>query len=330
MPLRPFVLPDDLPVLIEVIPPSFQYPENEAWSIQADEAESMVDSFNGMRKIWPVVRVLQLAWPPPRDILRGFIWEEDGRAVGVTNVVRTGATDQWLIGNVSVLPAYRRRGIARKLVEASVEYARERGARQITLEVVDGNVPAVALYEVLGFERFSGECELERSPNGPAADVALPDGYAIMPVSLFAWRPAHELARRVVPDSVKTYRPVEPGRYKQPAVLRPFLPLLFRAMGAHPYAFDARRAADDMIVARASINTRTRKGGTNMIRVMLDPAHDDLAPALLAFLVREIEQRSPGRRIEMAVPHWQAAVIDAALDAGFTRRMDAISMGMVL
>lgn len=330
MPLRPFRLPDDLPVLIDVIPPSFQYPENEAWSIQADEAESMVDSFNGLRKIWPVVRVLQLAWPPLRDVMRGFIWEADGRAVGVTNVLRTGATDQWLIGNVSVLPEYRRRGIARKLVEACVEYARERGARQITLEVVDGNVPAVALYEALGFERFSGECELERPPNGPADVVSLPDGYTIAPVSLFAWQPAYELAQRVVPEAVKTYRPVEPGRYKQPAVLRPFLPLLFRAMGARSHAFEARHGADGAIVGRAGISTRTRRGGTNTVRLTLDPAHGALAPALLSFLAREIEQRSPGRRIEMAIAHWQAAVIDAALDAGFTRRMDSISMGMVL
>lgn len=330
MPLRPFKLPDDLPVLAEVIPPSFQYPENEAWSIQADEAESMVDSFNGLRKIWPVIRVLQVMWPPLRDVLRGFIWEEDGRAVGVTNIVRTGATDQWLIGNVSVLPDYRRRGIARELVHACVEYARERGARQITLEVVDGNVPAVALYEALGFERFSGECELERLPDGGMDAVPPPDGYAITSVSLFAWRPAYELAQCVMPDAVKTYRPVEPGRYKQPAVLRPFLPLVFRAMGARAYAFEARHTVDHMVVARASANVRTRKGGTNMIRLMLDPGHGALAPALLAFLVCAIEQRSPGRRIEMAIPHWQAALIDAALNAGFARRMDAISMGMVL
>lgn len=330
MPLRPFKLPDDIAVLAAVIPPSFHYPENDAWSMQTDEAESMVDSFNGLRKMWPIIRVVQLVWPPLRDMLRGFIWEEDGQPVGVTNVVRSGATDQWLIGNVSVLPEYRRRGIARELVHACVAFARERGARQITLEVVDGNVPAVALYESLGFERFSGECVLQHEPGSLPDGVPLPDGYAITPVSLFAWQPAYELARRVVPESVKVYRPVEPGRYKQPAVLRPLLPLIFRAMGAHACPFEVRRAADDTVVARASINTRTRKGGTNGISITLDPAHGALAPALLAFLVREIEQRSPGRRIEMQVAHWQQAVIDAALDMGFSTRMDAISMGMVL
>ncbi|RPJ18944.1 MAG: hypothetical protein EHM35_21300, partial [Planctomycetaceae bacterium] len=86
MSIRPFKLPGDIPVLVELIPPAFQYPENPEWSVQPDEMENLVDTFNTLRRIWPIFRALQLISPPLRDALRGFVWDEDGKAVGLTNV----------------------------------------------------------------------------------------------------------------------------------------------------------------------------------------------------------------------------------------------------
>lgn len=51
-----------------------------------------------------------------RDALHGFIYQDDGKPVGMINFTRQG-NDEWLIGSVTVQPTYRRRGIARKLVE---------------------------------------------------------------------------------------------------------------------------------------------------------------------------------------------------------------------
>ena len=50
--------------------------------------------------------------------------------------------------NVAVAAAYRRRGIARMLVE---ELIRQLDAYQLTLEVRQSNAPAIALYESMGF-----------------------------------------------------------------------------------------------------------------------------------------------------------------------------------
>lgn len=330
MPIRPFALPDDLSVLIDVIPPSFQYPENADWSIQHDEAESFVDSLDGIRRIWPLIRAVQVVYAPMRDVLRGYIWEEDGQAVGVSNVLRRGDTDQWVIGNVSVLPEYRRRGIARALVEASVDYAREHGATRILLDVVEGNTPAVKLYETLGFERFSGESQLSYEANGPVELVPLPDDYALEPARLYDWRPPYGLAQRITPDSVRRYRPVEEGTFRQPAVLRPFLPLIFRAVGTRPYSFRVRRRADEQVVAHIVCRVRTRDGGMNDIVVVLDPAHGAIAPALVTFALNRALAFAPGRRVELAVPHWQRPTINAALAAGFCTRFDYISMGLIV
>jgi ribosomal protein S18 acetylase RimI-like enzyme len=330
MALRAFELPGDLPVLVDLIPRTFQYPENPDWSIQADEAESWVDTMNGIRRIYPLVRVMQIGVPWLRDVLRGFVWEENGQPVGLTNVLRMGNTDRWIIGNVSVLPEYRRRGIARQLVEACIEYARTRGAKSLVLQVLDGNVPAYKLYEDLGFETYGGSTSLSYDHNTPPDAVPLPDGYRIAPLSIFDWKPRYEMDRRVTPPSEQRYTPIEVGRYRQPALLRPLLPLLNRAMGSRHQAFVAHRAADDQVVAVGRYQARQRAGGVNEMNATLDPACAELAPYLMRFLLRGLLQASPGRRIEIDIPDWQEPLCTAAVDAGFVRRYDMLAMGMVM
>lgn len=60
------------------------------------------------------------------------------------------------ITSVSVLGAYKGMGIAKKLIEMVLHYARENGFKIIYLEVNKLNVPAMTLYKNLGFV-FTGE-----------------------------------------------------------------------------------------------------------------------------------------------------------------------------
>lgn len=60
--------------------------------------------------------------------------------------------DQAELGNVAVDPDHRGRGVGGMLVDAAVERARARGARECFLEVRDSNRAARALYESRGFE----------------------------------------------------------------------------------------------------------------------------------------------------------------------------------
>jgi len=48
-------------------------------------------------------------------------------------------------------PAFRGRGLARPLVAAAVDWARDQQVRTITLRVAPDNVAARAVYESLGF-----------------------------------------------------------------------------------------------------------------------------------------------------------------------------------
>jgi ribosomal protein S18 acetylase RimI-like enzyme len=335
MSLRAFSLPQDLSVMSELIERSFQYPENESWSIQSDESEEIADMVSGFRRIFPLVRLLQVLSPPLRDVMRGYVWEIDGQPVGLVNASRSGATDQWLIGNVSVLPEFRRRGIARQLVQATVDYIRQRDGRQITLDVIDGNVPAYNLYQDLGFEHFSGQANLTyTAPETPAADTAPPEappaGYSIAPTTLRDWRLRYTLADRITPADVRRFAPVEERRFRAPAVVLLVEPLIMRAMGSRRAGFVVRREEDDQIVAVASIRARRRAGGINMLNIDLDPAHPLLAGWLVRAMVAEIERLSPGRRIEFQVKQWQKPAVDAALAMGFEKRCDMHTLGMIL
>lgn len=59
--------------------------------------------------------------------------------------------DEASLLNVAVLPAFRRRGIARQLLEHAFADARQRGCSRCFLEVRAGNVSAIALYRQMGF-----------------------------------------------------------------------------------------------------------------------------------------------------------------------------------
>lgn len=78
-----------------------------------------------------------------------------GRAVGIATCFigfSTFAARTLLnIHDLAVLPAYRGRGIGRALLRAVEVAAVQRGCVKVTLEVLDHNRPARALYEGVGF-----------------------------------------------------------------------------------------------------------------------------------------------------------------------------------
>mgnify|MGYP001059462410 CR=1 FL=1 len=61
------------------------------------------------------------------------------------------AAQEMHILNLAVHPRWRRRGVARLLLTTGLAHAREQGAHTAWLEVRPSNLPALALYESLGF-----------------------------------------------------------------------------------------------------------------------------------------------------------------------------------
>lgn len=70
--------------------------------------------------------------------------------------------------NIAVSPASRRQGVAMALIEALVSALRERGSKQLTLEVRASNGPARQLYESLGFLQVGLRKNYYRNPKEDA------------------------------------------------------------------------------------------------------------------------------------------------------------------
>ena len=55
------------------------------------------------------------------------------------------------VENLYTLPDYRRRGVARKLMDTFMHYAAERGFASVELQVLGANEDAIAFYQSMGF-----------------------------------------------------------------------------------------------------------------------------------------------------------------------------------
>lgn len=93
--------------------------------------------------------------------------ELGARAVGLAyGRLETASPGVAHLYSMWVEPAARRSGVGRALVEAVVSWARSRSARQLVLQVTEGNAPAVRLYERSGFVRTQ-----ELSPLRPGSSL---------------------------------------------------------------------------------------------------------------------------------------------------------------
>lgn len=79
---------------------------------------------------------------------RRYLVAEEGVVCGYAGVMVVG--DEAHVTNILVEPDYRRRGIARRLMEALRQEAIDAGARHMTLEVRLSNDAARSLYSSLG------------------------------------------------------------------------------------------------------------------------------------------------------------------------------------
>lgn len=78
-----------------------------------------------------------------------IILEEEGVALGYC-AFRILAGEGELF-RIAILPQYRGRGLAKKLMEYMVNYSREMNVKSISLEVREGNKKARNLYKTYGF-----------------------------------------------------------------------------------------------------------------------------------------------------------------------------------
>ena len=95
-----------------------------------------------------------------------YVCERQGRIVGFLAWRDLG--DEAEILDLAVARQFRRQGNARFLLENFLRLVRERGIREIFLEVRESNAPAIALYRSFGFAATGRRPNYYRNPDEAA------------------------------------------------------------------------------------------------------------------------------------------------------------------
>jgi GNAT superfamily N-acetyltransferase len=89
---------------------------------------------------------------PGGQIFLAFL---DGVAVGTVGMRRmSGASRSYELIKMATDERYQRRGIARAVVEAAIKWARQQKAKRLYLETNSSLIPAITLYESVGFKHM--------------------------------------------------------------------------------------------------------------------------------------------------------------------------------
>ncbi|CAA0167699.1 GNAT family N-acetyltransferase [Klebsiella oxytoca] len=90
------------------------------------------------------------------SLLDSCVWLDGDVPAAMAVVARRG--DEARLAAFAMRPAYRGKGVGRRLMGALLDALREQGVRRMWLEVIRDNHAAVALYHSLGFEVRHGLC----------------------------------------------------------------------------------------------------------------------------------------------------------------------------
>lgn len=108
--------------------------------------------------------LLEAGLHSPYDVY--YVFEQEEKILAYCNLRFLAGEGE--IQRIAVLPAYRRLGLGRKLMDAMVDYATENRAAAISLEVRESNLAARNLYKSYGFSAEAVRKGYYRNPTEDA------------------------------------------------------------------------------------------------------------------------------------------------------------------
>lgn len=213
--LRPVNLRTDLVPLADLIEVAFA-------DTMDSSGRAAVREMRTLSRLGPGLSLLLGMNDLAQGVGLGYVWIEDGRLVGNTSVypanTPTGAT--WIIANVAVNPAYRGHGIARQLVQASLEMIRKRSRTRpatAVLQVEADNDIARHLYDQLGFVAELSWTQWRRSSTARNPLPFNDPSVYITRRRANEWRAEYALAQRLRSQGGMGWlRPLHPSLFHRP------------------------------------------------------------------------------------------------------------------
>lgn len=255
---------------------------------------------------WHIQLVVRLTAAFGRPIYRCYVVEVDGHLAATT--LLTYAPRAGYVSTVMVDDPYRRRGFARRLLEAAATETRRRHRRYLVLDVLESNAPARRLYETAGF-RLLRRQEYRSLEYAPSRPVPAPPADGVRPLRRADRGPIAALAGQGVPAAVAEVLPVDTAQlFVRRAVVAGLRSEAELWVAPHdPPAQGFVRATTSAVMESA-----------NLTCPILSPSLDDrLADELIAAAVAWTQGRG-ARRMLCEVPDSNERARSVLARAGFT------------
>ena len=224
-----------------------------------------------------------------RHTFDGYLWEEGGRLIAAV-ILQPVLYDlgRWQIMNVVTDPEFRRRGIARKLVTKAIEHARSNGARICYLEVQQQALPAIKLYQDLGFSCYDRLTILKRTGN-ESSKWDESGNFQYSKMSMADWKQRFELAKLIAPAEVQEFMPVSQAEYQFSIWQQVFDPPIMRLQGIESTWWGAEK--DQTLVGFANLVACKSPLMTNRITIEILPAYqNDLTGPFLDMVLDKLQK----------------------------------------
>jgi ribosomal protein S18 acetylase RimI-like enzyme len=237
---------------------------------------------------------------PPAAYPQGFVWFEEGRLVGNASLLPvTGFASRWVMANIAVDADHRRSGIARRLVEASLDHARQRGATEVLLQVRHDNQPALALYDGMGFKSLTTRTTWLR-PAGEWKSQG-PVSNSVRRRYRGEWSQQWDLARTVYPEGLI---------WPFPPYSALFRPRLLEGLANVDGRMHWVWVEEDQLLASISTYLDMSRAGLRLVMMVTPPKRGSIEGQLLAAAM----QGANAERVAMSLDY-EMGIADESLSA---------------
>lgn len=254
---------------------------------------SVKNIFNEYKSMLPFLKFLGIFNKNFKHSLDGYVIEnEEGNIISSVNI-GYAMGNQYEVAMVATHPDYRRRGLARKLVTKAVNHAKNLGAKMCVLEVLDINEPAYKLYRSLGFVHYDSITRQKLDPEKLATieSIEIPNKYHLkeMKRGKKTNQARFDLDKRVTPEKVQRFKPIERSKYHKSLIIKIIRPLAKLVLRIKPSRWTIHY--DNKLVGTIYVDVSRKEGTPHRVELMIDPEHTEkLAEPMLTYALELTEK----------------------------------------
>ena len=278
-PIRPINVTRDMPQVMRLL--------NRVFSPTLDaEGRRALNSMGNQPSL--ALRLNRLG----QKIAAGFIYEHNHQIIGNVSIIPTAIKGRVIIANVAVHEDFRRRGVARELMDFTLDHLLERGTKAVLLQVDIDNEGARRLYSDLHFDVMGSTTYWVATP-GSWRELATTSPAEIRPMRHSEFRQAYDLDISTFPIDLNWPDPINHNSYRQNFLKR--LDQFFNGKSTENWVI----ANNNELFALGSIWSEWGRPHRLTLRVK-DAHRDELLPPMFAKLLRRLRYV---RRRHVSIEH---------------------------